>query len=178
MKRAFDLVVSLSLILLSCPLTMLVALAVWLERRGPIVIHTHRYGQHGQPFKHYRFRTMAGRPLKKTKLGRVIGNLSLDDLPTLWNVFMGDLSLIGPRPEMTDRVDLNDPQWQKVLSVKPGLTGMGILSLREAYNRSSLENRLEPELFYIEHQSFWLDLNLLAYTIYWWARMGHIKGKF
>lgn len=160
------------------PLALLVALALQLEGHGSVIIYTQRVGQFGAPFRHYRFRTMAGAPLKKTPLGRIIGNLSLDDLPTLWNIIRGDLSLVGPRPEVPEKVNLHDPAWQKVLSVKPGLISQALLSLREHYNTSSVQERLRPELEYVMQQSFWLDLQLILKTLYWWLRLGHIKGRF
>ncbi|MEM7119062.1 MAG: sugar transferase [Chloroflexota bacterium] len=101
---------------------------------------------------------------------------AFDDLPTLWNVLRGDISLIGPRPEMVDKVDLADPRWQKVLSVKPGLVGMRILSLRETYSQTAQSEQLRRELIYVENQSFWFDMRLLFSAAYWWLRMGHIKG--
>lgn len=177
-KRIFDVFVILVLGIILAPVALIIALAVKLEGRGPVVIYTERMGQFGKPFKHYRFRTMAGSPLRKTTLGRVIGNLSLDDLPTLCNVFKGDLSIVGPRPEAPEKVNVLDPDWQKVLSVKPGLTGMGILSLRETYNTASVQERIKPELKYVTHHSFWLDMQLILQTLYWWLRKGHIKGKF
>jgi UDP-GalNAc:undecaprenyl-phosphate GalNAc-1-phosphate transferase len=178
LKRLFDLSVALALGVILTPLTILIALAITLEERGPIIIHTERAGQFGRPFKHYRFRTMAGTPLRKTPLGRFIGNLSLDDLPTLWNVIKGDLSFVGPRPETPEKVDMHDLTWQKVLSVKPGLTSMAMLALRETYNTTSVQDRNKSELEYVAKQSFWLDLQLILKTLYWWLRLGHLKGRF
>jgi sugar transferase EpsL len=177
-KRAFDLTVVTLLGIITLPVVLIVALAIKLEGRGPIIIGLERVGQYGKRFQHYRFRTMAGTPLRKTPLGRVIGNLSLDDLPTLWNIAKDDLSVVGPRPEVPEKVDLHNPDWQKVLSVKPGLTGIGLVTLRERHNSTSVQERLKLDLLYVERQSFWLDIQLLVQTLYWWVRMGHIKGKF
>ena len=178
MKRIFDVLTALIVGMIVAPIALIVALSIWLERRGPVIIYTERVGQFGRLFKHYRFRTMAGEPLRKTRLGRSIGNLSLDDIPSLWNILKGDLSIVGPRPETPDKVDLLDPRWQKILSVEPGLTGMAILSLRGDYNSASVQERIKPELEYVERQSFWLDMQLIFHTIYWWLRMGHVKGRF
>ena len=177
-KRVFDVFLALAWGIILAPLALLVALAVWLEGRCPVVIYTERIGQFGKPFKHYRFRTMAGSPPRKTALGRVIGNLSLDDLPTLWNIVKGDLSVVGPRPEMPEKVNALDPEWQKVLSVKPGLIGKGILTFREIYNTTSIQDRIKPELEYVVEQSFLFDMQLILQAFYWWLRMGHVKGRF
>ena len=88
---------------------------------------------------------MAGNPLQKTRFGRFIGNQSLDDLPTLWNIVRGDRSLVSPRPEIPEKTDLSDSNWHKVRSVKPGPSGLGLLTLRERYNQTSIQERLKVE---------------------------------
>lgn len=178
LKRLCDLIIAAMLTVITAPLAVIVALAIQLEGRGPIVIYTERVGQFGKHFKHYRFRTMAGTPPRKTRLGKVIGNLSLDDLPTLWNVVKGDLSSVGPHPETPEKVNVHDPTWQKILSVKPGLTGLSLLALRGIYNTASTQEKMKIELEYVEKQSLWLDLQLILKTFYWWLKMGHLKGRF
>jgi lipopolysaccharide/colanic/teichoic acid biosynthesis glycosyltransferase len=178
MKRVFDLVVALAILLIGWPLALLIALGIKLDSSGPVIISTRRVGRGGQLFAHYRFRTMAGHPLQKTRFGRLIGNLSLDDLPTLWNVIRGDLSLIGPHPESPEQVELSDADWQKVLAVRPGLSGLGLLTLRERYNQTAIKDRLQLELYYAQHSSFQFDMELLVKTLFWWIRMGHVKGRF
>jgi lipopolysaccharide/colanic/teichoic acid biosynthesis glycosyltransferase len=116
--------------------------------------------------------------LRKTRFGRLIGNLSLDDLPTLVNVLRGDRSIVGPRPEVPDKVDLKSEEWRKVLEVRPGLVGLGALTYLGAYNSTSVGERIKPELYYVEHQSLLLDLKIMGRAIYWLARMGHLKGRF
>jgi undecaprenyl phosphate N,N'-diacetylbacillosamine 1-phosphate transferase len=116
--------------------------------------------------------------LRKTHFGRLIGNLSLDDLPTLVNVLRGDRSIVGPRPEVPDKVDLKSEEWRKVLEVRPGLVGLGALTYLGAYNSTSVGERIKPELYYVEHQSLLLDLKIMGRAIYWLARMGHLKGRF
>jgi lipopolysaccharide/colanic/teichoic acid biosynthesis glycosyltransferase len=187
-KRSFDiLVATISLVLLS-PLELALAVGVKLTSRGPVTISTWRVGRGGRQFRHYRFRTMApeasatnstqGLQLRKTAFGRAIGNLSLDDLPTLFNILKGDMSIVGPRPEAPENVDLQDENWRKVLSVRPGLTGLGILTYLSAYNSTPVSERIKPEVYYVEHQSLLLDLRILGRTIYRLARMGHLKGRF
>ena len=178
MKRLLDVLIAFGLLIGSAPLSLLIALGIKLDSPGPVIIATRRVGRNGQLFSHYRFRTMAGHPLRKTRFGSWIGNLSLDDLPTLWNVLRGDMSLIGPRPEIPEKVDWSDSNWRKVLSIRPGLSGLGLLTLRDRYNQASLPERLQPEVYYAEHSSFLFDMHLLLRTVYWWFRMGHLKGRF
>jgi len=178
MKRVLDILIALGILIVSSPLAIMIALGTKLDSPGPVIISTRRVGRGGQLFAHYRFRTMAGSPLQKTRFGRFIGNRSLDDLPTLWNVLRGDMSLIGPRPEVPEKVDLSDATWRKVLSVRPGLSGLGLLTLRKRYNQASVQERLQPEVYYAEHSSLLFDVQLILQTLYWWLRMGHLKGRF
>ena len=178
MKRILDILIALGILIVSSPLAIMIALGTKLDSPGPVIISTRRVGRGGQLFSHYRFRTMAGSPSQKTRFGRFIGNRSLDDIPTLWNVLRGDMSLIGPRPEVPEKVDLSDATWRKVLSVRPGLSGLGLLTLREHYNQASVQERLQPEVYYAEHSSFLFDVQLMLQTMYWWLRMGHVKGRF
>ena len=179
MKRVFDIIVSTTLLIALSPIMLLIAIGIKLDSSGSVFIGRKRAGQHGETFKHYRFRTMAGDPLEKTRFGRFIGNLSLDDIPTLWNVLCGDMSLIGPRPELVEVVDLADQDWQKVLLVKPGLSGPALLALRERYNQATVKERIQPDIEYAENSSFSYDIRLLCETLYWWIRnKGHIKGHF
>jgi lipopolysaccharide/colanic/teichoic acid biosynthesis glycosyltransferase len=102
----------------------------------------------------------------------MIGNLSLDDLPTVFNVLKGDMSIVGPRAEVPEKVDLADSDWRKVLSVRPGLAGLGALTYLSAYNSTPVSERIKPEVYYVENQSLLLDLRILGRTIYWLAHMG------
>jgi lipopolysaccharide/colanic/teichoic acid biosynthesis glycosyltransferase len=119
-----------------------------------------------------------GSQLRKTAFGRAIGNLSLDDLPTLLNVLKGDMSIIGPRAEVPGKVYLDSIEWRKVLSVRPGLTGLGAITYLSAYNSTPVSELIGPEVYYVEHQSLLLDLRILGGTILWLARTGHLKGHF
>ena len=178
MKRVLDILIALGILIVCSPLAIIIAFGTKLDSPGPVIVSTRRVGRGGRLFSHYRFRTMAGNPLQKTRFGRFIGNRSLDDLPTLWNVVRGDMSLIGPRPEIPEKVDLSDANWRKVLSVRPGLSGLGLLTLRERYNQTPVQERLQPEVYYAEHSSFLFDVQLMLQTLYWWLRMGHVKGRF
>lgn len=177
LKRTCDVVLSALVGLLCFPLALAIGLLIKLESPGPIIISTQRMGKDGQRFAHYRFRTMAGSPPQKTRFGRFFGNLSLDDIPTLWNVLRGDVSLVGPRPEVPEKVDLDNPMWRKVLSVRPGLVGLGLVTFLDRYNQTPVAERIQPEVYYVEHQSCWFDLQLILKSLYHWLRSGHLKGK-
>jgi lipopolysaccharide/colanic/teichoic acid biosynthesis glycosyltransferase len=177
-KRIGDCALALTLLAALLPLMGLIALGVRLTSPGPAVIATTRVGRGGRLFPHFRFRTMAGQPPRKTRFGRLIGNLSLDDLPTLWNVVRGDMSLIGPRPEVPENVDLGDPDWQTILRVRPGLAGPGLLTFLDRYNQTPIHERIQPDVYYARHASWRLDLALMASTVAQWVRRGHLKGRF
>ncbi|HEX6820403.1 MAG TPA: sugar transferase, partial [Ktedonobacterales bacterium] len=97
-----------------------------------------------------------------TPVRRFIRTYSLDDLPSLFHVLRGDLSLVGPRPMEPHRVDLNDPTWQRILSVRPGYVSYAIIVLASAYNSSSMADKQRIELEYVRRQSFLFDLRILA----------------
>jgi lipopolysaccharide/colanic/teichoic acid biosynthesis glycosyltransferase len=163
-------------------LALVIALVIQLQSRGPVFYHCTRLGKDGRPFKHHRFRTSIGSPYekhwKRTQFGRLVGNLSLDEIPMLWNLLKGEVSVVGPRPEKPERMDLSDPDWQKVLSVKPGMMGLGLLTFLDRFNAASVKDRIQPEVYYVENQSFLLDVQILFKTLYYWLRMGHLKGRF
>ena len=178
LKRVFDIFMALLWGIVFSPLALIIALVNKLESPEPVIYPSQRMGKDGRPFFYYRFRTRAGMPPRYTRFGRVIGNLSLDEIPVLWNILKGDLSFVGPRPEIPTKVDLNDPDWRKVLSVRPGLTGLGGLTFMEKYNQTSVKERIQPEVCYVENRSISMDLQILAKTFSLWVRMGHLKGKF
>ncbi len=177
-KRAFDIAIATLWSIIAAPFALVIALVLKLESPSPVIYPSQRVGQYGKPFFYYRFRTRAGTLQKYTRFGRFIGNLSLDEIPVLWNILKGDLSFVGPRAEVPAKVDLNDPDWQKVLSVKPGLTGLGGLIFMTKYNQTSVKERIQPEIYYVEHRSFLVDMKILAKTLKLWTQMGHLKGRF
>jgi lipopolysaccharide/colanic/teichoic acid biosynthesis glycosyltransferase len=98
---------------------------------------------------------------RMTRAGRFIRNYSIDDLPNLFNVLMGDMSIVGPRPTEPERVDLEDPGWQRILTLRPGLLSFAIHKLARQYNASSWELRNKLELEYVQNQSLAFDLQIL-----------------
>src|SRR6266545_4519643 len=185
LKRVLDTVVSLGALILLSPLFVLIALAIKLDSRGPIVFGQRRAGFAGRPFRVYKFRTMVSNaeellpqlvsiaelhdPMFKlpndprvTRVGRVLRRTSLDELPQLWNVLRGEMSLVGPRPEEVEVVSLYQPAHRFRRAVKPGLTGP-----MQVFGRGqlTLEERLAVEREYIENLSLGRDLRILGLTL-------------
>lgn len=158
MKRLCDLLVAATLLLITAPLWSTAALLVALELHAPPIYATKRVGRHGVLFGLLRLRTMrridasGTSAMQLTRVGRWIRNYSLDELPSLLNVLWGDLSLIGPRAMEPERVDLADPSWRQILSVKPGLIGLAILRLARNYNAADPHVKQRLELEYVAHQ--------------------------
>jgi lipopolysaccharide/colanic/teichoic acid biosynthesis glycosyltransferase len=182
LKRGLDLLVGIPLALLAALAYPVIALAIWLEDRGPALFVQTRAGLNGAPFRLYKFRTMhvgADRSLghlldelpepmfkfrddpRVTRVGRLLRRLSLDELPQIWNLIRGDMSLVGPRPEQLDLVERYSPEHRFRLDVKPGLTGP-----MQIHGRGELtfDERLAVELDYVENLSIGRDLRILALT--------------
>jgi lipopolysaccharide/colanic/teichoic acid biosynthesis glycosyltransferase len=173
MKRAFDVVVAaLGLALLALPL-LAIALAVRLCLGKPVLFTQLRTGQHGALFRMIKFRTMReaidgqGRPLpdeeRLTRLGAFLRATSLDELPELWNVLRGDMSLVGPRPLLPEYLPLYSPEQARRHEVKAGITGWAQVNGR---NGPSWEERFRLDVWYVDHASFGLDLKILALTFW------------
>jgi lipopolysaccharide/colanic/teichoic acid biosynthesis glycosyltransferase len=178
LKRTFDLFVASLFLVASLPVALVIAAGIKLSSQGPVLHLTHRVGKGGRFFAHYRFRTMTGTPPQLSRFGRMIGNLTLDEIPALWNIIRGDLSLIGPRPAKPEEVDLTDADWQKVVSVRPGVASLGMLTFLDHYNQTSVKERIQPDVYYVEHTSWRLDIRLLTIMLFRLLRMGHVKGRF
>jgi lipopolysaccharide/colanic/teichoic acid biosynthesis glycosyltransferase len=173
-KRLFDIAVGALMLLVAAPLMAGIAVALKVEGRIPVFRRVPRLGRGGKVFGRVSFRTMVdagdaaggARPLdRQTRVGRFIRTYGLDDLPVLWNVVRGDMSLVGPRPMELDRVDLADPAWQGILSVKPGLVSYAILRLASTYNRSPMTERQRLELEYVARRSFRCDLAVFGAAV-------------
>lgn len=173
-KRSLDLVLSIILLILALPIALILALAIKLDSPGPVVIGQKRVGEAGKIFTMYKFRTMKaatelyGKAPKKrddkriTSVGRFLRRISLDELPQLVNILYGEMSLVGPRPEMPFIVKRYKP-WQKSrLLVKPGLTGLWQVLGRKDL---PLSENLEYDFYYINNQSILLDLVIILKTI-------------
>jgi sugar transferase EpsL len=172
-KRAFDLVVAGFLIVALSPLMGLVALAVLVDLGLPVLLRQSRPGLHGKPFVLLKFRTMReqrdaeGRLLpdsrRVTRLGRFLRRMSLDELPGLFNVIRGEMSLVGPRPLMMDYLDRYSARQMQRHDVKPGITGWTQLNGR---NSLTWDQKFEYDLWYVEHGSLMLDALILVRTVW------------
>ena len=178
MKRAFDLCVAGVGLLVAAPALVVIAAAVRLSSPGPVLYRSLRLGQHGRVFEMLKFRTMQmGAPDMRnadgstfagetdprvTPLGRWLRRTSLDELPQLWNVVRGDMSLVGPRPDLPDQTRYYAPADHRRLSVKPGLTGLAQVAGRNAL---TWEARRALDLQYVDSQTFGTDLMILIRTL-------------
>ena len=172
MKRLFDvLVAALSLVVFALP--MLVLAGVVRSRLGsPVLFQQVRPGRYGRPFKMVKFRTMrdvidaGGNPLpdseRMTPFGSLLRSSSLDELPELWNVLKGDMSLVGPRPLLMEYLPLYTMDQARRHEVRPGVTGWAQINGRNAI---SWEDKFELDVWYVDNQSFWLDLKILLLTV-------------
>ena len=173
-KRFFDIVVSLVLLVLLSPLILITALLVRLKLGSPILFCQQRPGLHGKLFTIYKFRTMISRthdeqgnilPDEKrlTPFGLWLRGTSLDELPELLNVLKGDMSLVGPRPLMAKYLDRYTPQQNRRHEVKPGITGWAQVNGR---NDMTWEQKFQYDVWYVDNRSFWLDLKILWLTLW------------
>ena len=171
-KRALDIIVSLTLLILFSPLMVLLALVIALDMGQPIFFRQKRPGLHGKLFTFYKFRTMLDEigpngellddRVRLTPVSNLIRKASLDELAGLLNVLKGDMSLVGPRPLMPQYLPLYTPEQARRHEVRPGVTG-----LAQVQGRRNLpfSKRLELDVYYVDHRSFWLDLKLLFLTV-------------
>ena len=172
MKRLFDLVLAcLGLVLLSIPLLFL----IWQIRRklgSPVFFRQTRPGRHGKPFEMVKFRTMTdargvdGQLLpdaeRLTAFGRFLRAASLDELPELWNVLKGDMSLVGPRPLLVEYLPLYSAEQLRRHEVRPGITGWAQVNGRNAL---SWDEKFKLDVWYVDHRSLWLDIKILWLTV-------------
>ena len=174
MNRALDVAGASLGLALASPFLAAAAIAIKLDDRGPVLYYQQRVGKDGREFELVKLRTMVvgaerqgagwavnhGDP-RITRVGNLLRRLSLDEVPQLWNVVRGEMSLIGPRPTLAYQVEQYTPRQRRRLDVRPGITGWA-----QVQGRASLpwEERIELDVWYVEHRSPWLDLKILART--------------
>lgn len=171
LKRAFDFVAALMALLLLAPVIVGVALLVRLRLGRPVLFSQPRPGRHGQAFRMYKFRSMNSAcdaqgvllpdAQRLTRFGQWLRASSLDELPGLWSVLRGDMSLVGPRPLLIQYLPRYSSRQARRHEVRPGITGWAQVNGRNAI---SWEEKFELDVWYVEHQSFWLDLKILWLT--------------
>jgi lipopolysaccharide/colanic/teichoic acid biosynthesis glycosyltransferase len=174
-KRAIDLVLAGAGTILTAPLVAVLALLIRLESDGDPIYRQTRIGRDGRPFEIFKLRTMfrgaefsgAGLAIDEhdsriTRIGRMLRRYSLDELPNLWNVLRGEMSIVGPRPTVPHQVDKYTERQRGRLAVKPGITGWAQIN-----GRASLPwwQRIELDLWYVEHRTLALDLEIIARTV-------------
>lgn len=180
MKRAIDIFGSTLGLLVLSPLLLAISILIWWKMGRPVLFRQTRPGLHGKPFEMLKFRTMrqatdaAGQPLadseRLTRLGRFLRSSSLDELPELWNVLKGEMSLVGPRPLLIQYLDRYTPEQARRHEVRPGVTGWAQVNGRNAI---SWDEKFSLDTWYVDHASLWLDVKILWLTL--WQVIGR-KG--
>ena len=170
-KRAFDLTIAIVLFVFTLPIQAATALAIRIRLGTPVLFRQMRPGLHGQPFEIVKFRTMLdvdsklGRiddASRMTTLGHGLRAASIDELPTLWNIIRGDMSLVGPRPLLMRYLERYSPEQARRHEVRPGLTGLAQVSGRNAL---SWEDKFRLDVDYVDHHTFVGDLKIIRGTV-------------
>lgn len=185
-KRLLDIVLCSLAVIVLLPVYVFAAVGVFVSSPGPILYHSMRAGKNKKPFKFYKFRSMHQPKGKKKDMfmadpdrlfpfGQLMRRLKIDELPQLFNVIKGDMSIVGPRPMTAEHVEeMYSGRYERVASIKPGLTSAASLfdytvgdtyHDDEAYRREVLPVKLEMELYYVEHESFLYDVSLVLRTV-------------
>lgn len=188
-KRIIDIVLSFSALIVLSPVFLIIAIAIKVDDNRPVFYKHMRVGKNGKPLGVYKFRSMTTKyktfdefyvtlsdeqkrewdanfklenDPRITKVGNILRKTSLDELPQILNIFLGNMSIIGPRPVIDEEVELYGKDKDKFLSVKPGLTGYWAANGRSS---TTYEERMEMELYYVENCSIWLDIKIFFKTI-------------
>lgn len=173
MKRLFDMLSALMGLIVLGPVLVVMALLVRIKLGSPVLFRQQRPGLHAEPFFVYKFRTMTDQlddhgqllsdDVRLTPFGKLSRRLSLDELPQLFNVLKGELSLVGPRPLLMQYLPLYSPDQSRRHEVRPGITGWAQVNGRNAI---SWEEKFQLDLWYVDNQSFWLDLKIIWMTFH------------
>lgn len=171
-KRILDITIASTALILLSPMYLIVAHKVKKNLGSPVLFRQVRPGLHGKPFEMIKFRTMKdaldtdGNPLpdseRLTPFGKMLRATSLDEMPELWNVIKGDMSIVGPRPLLMEYLPLYNAEQAKRHNVRPGITGYAQVNGRNAI---SWEKKFELDTWYVENQSLWLDFKIMLKTI-------------
>jgi len=179
-KRLMDIGVSLLALIILAPVFLFIALGIIFTSKGPIIFRQERIGKFGKPFTIFKFRTMvhnaeqngpqlsSTQDSRVTQLGRALRKTRMDELPQFWNVLIGDMSLVGPRPERQYFIDLileRAPHYRHLHRVRPGITSWGQVKYGYAENVDQMLQRLKYDVLYIENMSLAMDIKILFYTL-------------
>lgn len=172
LKRSFDFAVSLMALIILSPIMLTTAILARYKIGSPILFKQQRPGLHSKPFYLYKFRTMTDERdeegellpdhMRLTPFGKFLRKYSLDELPQLFNVLKGDISLVGPRPLLMEYLELYTPEQARRHEVKPGITGWAQVNGRNAI---SWEEKFKLDVWYVDNRSFWLDLKIIFLTV-------------
>lgn len=172
MKRLFDGLFAATALLALSPLLLAIAILIRFSLGSPVLFFQLRPGLYGRPFRMVKFRTMSDRrdgsgellpdAERLTRLGRFLRSTSLDELPELWNVLKGDMSMVGPRPLLMEYLPLYTPQQARRHEVRPGVTGWAQMNGRNAL---SWEEKFELDVWYVNNRSLWLDVKIIFLTV-------------
>lgn len=179
-KRSFDIVVSTICLIVFSPLFLYCYILIKREDKGPAIYSQERIGLYGRPFRIYKFRSMRvdaekdgpalssqDEDTRLTKSGKFLREHHLDELPQLWNVLIGDMSFIGPRPErkfFIDQIMLHNPDYEKLYQIRPGVTSYATLYNGYTDTMEKMLRRLELDLYYLDHHSLLFDMKILWMT--------------
>jgi lipopolysaccharide/colanic/teichoic acid biosynthesis glycosyltransferase len=188
LKRGLDIIISLSALIILCPALFFIVIAIKLSSKEPAIFKQKRAGKGGNPFVFYKFRTMipdtdpfgpspkSGQDPRLTKVGKILREYSLDELPQLFNILKGDMSIVGPRPLYLSQIPEWNKRQKKRLLVKPGLTGLAQISGRGELTR---EEKLELDVKYVETAGLSADMKIILATIsYVFKRKGIYEKKY
>lgn len=183
-KRVFDVSIAVLALVLLFPVLAFVAMMVYFKVGSPVLFRQVRPGLHGAPFEIIKFRTMRdafdadGNPLpdeqRLSRFGALLRSTSLDELPELWNVIKGDMSLVGPRPLCMEYLPLYTAEQARRHAVRPGITGWAQVNGR---NRISWERKFELDVWYVDHHSWRLDMKILFLTIVKVVRRSEVSSE-
>ncbi|WP_239615846.1 sugar transferase [Cohnella mopanensis] len=175
MKRSFDVIVSLTFLLLTSPFLLIISVAIALNSKGGVLFKQNRVGIRGKEFPIYKFRSMISGAEARgpyftskgdkriTKVGAFLRKTSLDELPQLFNVLKGDMSLVGPRPDLQAQKEFySEEEWVMRHQVRPGITGYAQATLR---SDATIEQRKELDLNYVKERNFLFDLRIMFLTV-------------
>ena len=173
-KRLVDVVCSFVMIVILSPILVLLSIMIKLDSKGPVLFKQVRVTTYGRKFKIWKFRTMVNHADKLgtqvttkgdariTRMGHLLRKVRLDELPQLFNVLKGDMSVVGPRPMLKEFVELYSPEQARRLEVKPGMTGLAQVSGR---NELDYEQRFECDVWYVDHHNIWVDFKIMLKTV-------------